>query len=226
MVSELQSLLSDYIPSDHASQFHSSNYISLCSPGDRVLDLGCGSGQSMFDFPDFINWYGVDIEDNRLIWNNLQQRNNADFLVFDGINIPYPNDYFNIIYCNQVLEHVFSFHALLTDVYRVLKSGGYFLGSLSYLEPFHSLSYCNFTPYGFKTYVELSGFKLIELRPGIDSFSLILSKYLNIPLTWWDNSPLNRLVDLMGRIKGWDVKRINAVKLQVCGCFCFKAMKV
>lgn len=47
--------------------------------------------------------------------------------------------------------------SLLADVTRVLRPGGAFVGSVSCLEPYHSFSYWNFTPYGWYVWLARRG---------------------------------------------------------------------
>ncbi len=48
---------------------------------------------------------------------------------------------------------------MLREVYRILKPGGMYLGSVAYLVPFHdAASYCNMTHYGVKSAMEDAGF--------------------------------------------------------------------
>ncbi len=43
----------------------------------------------------------------------------------DVTNIPYPNEYFTIVICNHVLEHVVEYQLALKEIYRVLKPKGF-----------------------------------------------------------------------------------------------------
>ncbi len=46
-------------------------------------------------------------------------------VIYDGVNIPYPNNTFDIILIHMVLHHVIkNYYELLNDIYRVLKNGG------------------------------------------------------------------------------------------------------
>ena len=72
------------------------------------------------------------------------------------------------MFSRQVFEHVRHPDALMREVARVLKPGGVFFGSVAYLEPYHSRSIFNFTPYGLMTVLGNAGLRLSELRPGID----------------------------------------------------------
>ena len=59
-----------------------------------------------------------------------------------------PTAAFELVYCKQVLEHVRRPEPLLAEVRRVLVPGGWFAGSTSQLELYHSLSMWNYTPFG------------------------------------------------------------------------------
>ncbi len=235
MTQELKKLLELTIPNDHSNQVTSEYYIDqlLTNKSNdelKVLDLGCGSGRSIHTFRlrnSKIEWFGLDIASSSEV--DSRDRNDASFYTFDGINIPFEDNYFDIVYSNQVFEHVRYPTELLEEVYRVLKSGGYFIGSVSYLEPFHSLSFWNYTPYGFKVLVEKSGLILKEIRPSIDSITLIIAVGLGIPKffrRWWQQeSPLNYLIGIAGKLKKFDHAKINSTKLMFCGQFCFLTIK-
>ena len=49
---------------------------------------------------------------------------NVIFYSYDGINIPFTRDQFDIITLNHVLEHVRNSHEILSELKRVLKVGG------------------------------------------------------------------------------------------------------
>lgn len=92
-----------------------------------ILDLGCGDGffaDTVFDKGKID--VGLDIKNER-----TEKIENAGIYkkiaYFDGINIPYPDNYFQTVVSNCVLEHVESIEELLREVHRVLKPGGYFL---------------------------------------------------------------------------------------------------
>jgi hypothetical protein len=114
-----------------------------------------------------------------------------------------------------------------------MKKGAYFVGSVSYLEAFHSLSTFNYTPYGFNLLLQSASLKLAILRPGIDFLTLNAGNRLigKIPcfsallsrLT--KESPLNLLIEMIGKITRKSNQEINLLKLLVCGQFCFMAHK-
>lgn len=223
------------VPSDHCRQV-SINSVTrklLLNETNKikvVLDLGCGEGNSVDFFrsviPDIL-WVGLDLAISPEVEKRTRQ--DAEFRTFDGVNIPFEDNYFDLIYCNQVLEHVRLPGELLSEIYRVLKPDGYLVGTTSQLEPYHSLSVWNFTPHGFKLLVEEAGLDLKEIRPGIDAFTLIARAALQRPKIfnrWWEReSPFNKLISLAGYITGKEKRKINFAKLILCGQFCFIVQK-
>jgi SAM-dependent methyltransferase len=194
----------------------------------RVLDLGCGTGDSVDLFrarDPAVAWTGVDLERSP----EVDQRTRADatFVAFDGTSLPFADASFDLVFCKQVLEHVSHPRPLLAEVRRVLSPVGAFCGSTSQLEPFHSHSFWNYTPVGFRALLTEAGMELVEIRPGIDGPTLIASRLTGlrgIYGTWWGNrSPLNAALDRYGRHRGFDVQTLNATKLLFCGQFAFVA---
>ncbi|EOZ93753.1 glycosyl transferase, group 2 family protein [Indibacter alkaliphilus LW1] len=47
-----------------------------------------------------------------------------DVVNMDITEIPYPDNYFDLIICNHVLEHITNDHQAMTELYRVLKPSG------------------------------------------------------------------------------------------------------
>jgi SAM-dependent methyltransferase len=232
---ELAALLPGALPSDHARQTLSERYIELELGRSRerpwrVLDLGCGAGSSVDFFrarDPGVLWVGLDLPDSPEVRNRT--RTDAPFETFDGVTIPFDDASFDLVYCKQVLEHVRHPAALVAEARRVLAPGGFFAGSTSQLEPFHSLSVWNYTPLGFAQLAEEAGLAVLEVRPSIDALALIAYRMLGarrIFDRWWGGqSPLNRAIDAYGRVRGLGPQAINATKLVFCGQFAFLARR-
>ncbi len=238
---ELVGLLAQALPADHARQTLATQYVesAVGHPGDirpwRVLDLGCGAGGSVELFrrrDPRVQWIGVDIPGSREA--GARTRTDARFETFDGVSLPFEAASFDLVYCHQVLEHARHPSRLLGDVARVLSPGGYFAGSTSQLEPFHSLSMWNYTPVGFAALIDEAGLSLVELRPGIDALALITRRLVargpvaeRVWGRWWaGQSPLHRLIDLHARVRGLDTATVNANKLLFSGQFTFLVQRV
>jgi SAM-dependent methyltransferase len=228
---DLLALLGDAVPSVPVRQSLADDYIPrLAASGGSVLDLGCGTGDSVEQFrnvnPD-VRWVGVDIERSPEV--GARRRTDAEFVVFDGISLPFADGSFDAVYCKQVLEHVRAPAPLLAEVARVLRPGGLFAGSTSQLEPFHSLSTWNYTPYGLSLLLADAGLPVVEMRAGIDSLAVIVNRGLGMrswTRRWWSvESPLNRVAGAFGRARRLEPRQVNAIKLLLCGQFTFLARR-
>jgi ubiquinone/menaquinone biosynthesis C-methylase UbiE len=95
----------------------------------KVLDLGCGDGVSeIFMQQYFPGWQvqGIDVSKESIEMAKQQQLTNSDFALYDGINIPFGDENFDIVFVAGVLHHVaFELHAaMINEMKRVLKPGG------------------------------------------------------------------------------------------------------
>ena len=194
------------------------------------MDLGCGAGDSVDQFRSVdpgVSWVGVDLERSPEVASRV--RADAEFRVFDGVHLPAEDASFDSVYCKQVLEHVRAPEPLIAEVARVLRPGGLFGGSTSQLEPFHSYSTWNYTPYGLSLLLEEAGLSVLEMRAGIDSLALIVNRGVGMrgwTRRWWSvESPLNRVISGFGRVRRLSPQQVNAIKLLLCGQFAFLARR-
>jgi SAM-dependent methyltransferase len=97
------------------------------TPGDKVLDLGCGNGRLLQIFKGInINYTGVD-NSEKLIESAKKIYPNTTFLVADALHLPFPSDYFDKIYSIAVLHHIPSEELrlkFLEEAKRVLRPQG------------------------------------------------------------------------------------------------------
>jgi SAM-dependent methyltransferase len=226
---DLGELLGHRIPIDHSRTVLADHYAARLK-SRRVIDLGCGAGDSVDLFrtvvPD-VSWVGVDIEDSPEVAGRT--RADAEFVTFDGRSLPFDDAGFELVYCKQVLEHVEYPRELLAEVARVLRPGGHLAGSTSQLEAFHSRSTLNWTPYGFTRLAEEAGLEVVELRPVIDGFTLVAWRALGLPRffhRWWSReSPPYRVIELAARAARLDIRTRNQIKLVLAGQFAFLARR-
>ena len=132
MSNDLLKLIRDFIPDDHSRQVNSSYYIDYVLDQNentsKIVDLGCGIGDSFKPFTSKrsdIQWIGLDLLSSPEV--ALRTETDAQFIAFDGVNIPIAGNCLDVVYCNQVLEHVRYPSELLKEVARVLRLGGYLL---------------------------------------------------------------------------------------------------
>jgi ubiquinone/menaquinone biosynthesis C-methylase UbiE len=108
--------------------------LSETSPGDKVLDLGCGAGRFVAALRDAgAKPIGVEIADAAL---ERARRNapGADLRLLgpDG-SLPLEHASVDLVWCSEVLEHVADTAHLLLEARRVLRPGGRLLVTV----PFH-----------------------------------------------------------------------------------------
>jgi SAM-dependent methyltransferase len=233
---DLGELLGRRIPADHSRQVIADDYAgrfigrSDRPPAPRVMDLGCGAGDSVDLFRSLepgVRWVGVDIEESPEVAE--RKRSDAEFVTFDGVHLPFGEASIDLVYCKQVLEHVRRPRELVDEVARVLVPGGWFAGSTSQLEAFHSRSVFNPTPYGLTVMAENAGLEVVELRPVIDGLTLVAWRALGLPRffhRWWaSESPGYRVVELGARAARLDARTRNQIKLVLAGQFAFLARR-
>ncbi len=92
----------------------------------RILDAGCGEGH-LIDilhekFPQ--NEYaGIDITDVALEKSKVKCPY-AMIRKMDLDQINFPDEYFDVVVCTEVLEHIYEFKDVIHELERVLKKGG------------------------------------------------------------------------------------------------------
>src|SRR3954469_21386954 len=104
---DLLALLGDAVPRERIGQALADDYIPRLAPLGRVLDLGCGAGDSVDQFRNVnpsVEWAGVDIERSPEV--AARRRSDAEFVTFDGVQLPFDDSVIDAVYCKQVLEHV------------------------------------------------------------------------------------------------------------------------
>lgn len=94
--------------------------------GAKVLDLGCGNGDVVQAWRDLgYQAYGCDFK--------FKQGERVERLLADGrislieqkpYRLPYPNQTFDVIITNQVMEHVADYSSTLAEIRRILKPEG------------------------------------------------------------------------------------------------------
>ena len=100
-------------------------------PGDKVLELGCGTGSMWKDHLHLVADSELILTDFSpgMLENarkNLPQLENLSFQVVDIQDIPWPDDSFDVVIANMMLYHVPDLHRGLSEVRRVLKPGSSF----------------------------------------------------------------------------------------------------
>ena len=112
-----------------------------------IFDHGCGGGQTLLYFAahGYTDIYGVDVGgdfsmQNRIVMEILHHPA-PRLTVNDGISVPLPDDSIDIVFSQQVLEHVIDaqIDSYSTEECRILKSSGWAIHqTLHRLTPYDS----------------------------------------------------------------------------------------
>lgn len=104
----------------------------------RVLDHGCGKGLLVeAGVSKSIDFYGVEMFSHGSgigIKDDLVTKGLLDSRVREVVDekIPFPDEYFDLVVSNQVLEHIPAIEPVISEIRRVLKDDGLFLCILPY----------------------------------------------------------------------------------------------
>jgi ubiquinone/menaquinone biosynthesis C-methylase UbiE len=94
-----------------------------------MLDLGCGDGETAAIIPDFFPgaWIeGIDVSAQSIQVAQARQLPHASFQVYNGTDIPFPEQQFDFVFVAGVFHHVDrQYHIrIMQEIARVLKPGG------------------------------------------------------------------------------------------------------
>jgi SAM-dependent methyltransferase len=129
------------------------SYIPQARPGEVALDLGCGTGlhRPVLEALAY-EYYGVD-------YSGAGARD-----LIDAHALPYRDDTFDLILAIALTEHLAQPFLALAEAARVLKPGGYLIGTAAFLEPFHDNSFFHFSPLGVTAALAASGLQVETLQ--------------------------------------------------------------
>jgi SAM-dependent methyltransferase len=98
-------------------------YIKKFGQG-KVLDIGCAYGSMLQKFPDRFEKFGIDISEYAIA-EGRKKFPHSIFKVSGAEDaLPFPENSFDIIICNDVIEHLENPDAALQNIQKVLKKDG------------------------------------------------------------------------------------------------------
>ena len=96
--------------------------------GQRVLEIGFGSGAVLFSFQDNCEIYGLEISTSAIEHARRKAGDvgykKFEFQAISGDLLPYPDDFFDVLIASHVVEHLENDVLMLNEIARVLKADG------------------------------------------------------------------------------------------------------
>lgn len=145
--------------------------------GKRILDVGCGNKpyQDLFIESQYT---GIDIEGG----GHVDEAKQVD-RYFDGVQIPFPDNCFDMVICTQVLEHSTDPERLVKEMHRVLTPNGVLFVTVPFVwgeheQPFDFRRYSSF---GLRKVCEEGGFVAVRTQSTTGIFGTVaqlLSAYV------------------------------------------------
>lgn len=109
-------------------------------PGGRLLDMGCGDGAYTKEWAARVQpaeLHGVEIWEDAV---SVARERGLTVHIAD-LNEPLPllDSFFDVILCNQVLDHLYNPDNLLREVHRLLRPNGYAIISIGNIAAWHNI---------------------------------------------------------------------------------------
>jgi ubiquinone/menaquinone biosynthesis C-methylase UbiE len=139
-------------------------------PNTKIIDVGAGEApyrelfsQCKYMTHDFMEYKGTSSGISEEKWNYSQ----IDF-VSDIVEIPVDDEFFDVVLCTEVLEHVPDPISALREMSRILAPNGTMLLTVPlsaglHQEPYHF--YGGFTPHFFEMFLTRFNMEITELTP-------------------------------------------------------------
>jgi ubiquinone/menaquinone biosynthesis C-methylase UbiE len=161
----------------------------LVESNSKVLDLGAGTCpyRSFFEHCEYKTADFKQLPKEELL--QKEDYGEIDY-VCEVSNVPVSDEFFDIVICTEVLEHVPEPILVLQEISRILRPGGKViltapLGSGLHQEPYHF--YGGFSPYWYKEFLAKYGFNEITIESNGRFFTLYAQetmRFIKMTVPW------------------------------------------
>ena len=122
----------------------------------KVIDIGCGYGRNKTIVESAGGeWIGVEPFEG-----------GAHTVVGSAEDLPFEDNTFDVAIMDAVLEHIPDVGKAFSEVARVLKPKGVFIGYVAFMECFHEISYSHLSFKALEHYSNINGMKLEKISGG------------------------------------------------------------
>lgn len=145
-----------------------------------LVDIGCGrQAYKKYLLGSVDQYIGVDHPETAKMYQDGEK---PDFFA-DAQDLPFKNNFCETASMISVLEHIPNPGKAISEAYRILKPGGYFVLITVQSYPLHDApyDYYRYTQYGLKTLFKESGFTKVTTKP-LGSYPIFAGQMLNVYL--------------------------------------------
>lgn len=122
----------------------------------KVIDIGCGYGRNK----SIVESVGGE-------WIGVEPFEGGNHTVLaDAENLPFEDESFDVAIMDAVLEHIPDVGKAFSEVARVLKPNGIFIGYVAFMECFHEISYSHLSFKALEHYSNINGMKPERISGG------------------------------------------------------------
>lgn len=146
-----------------------------------LLDVGCGEMPFRPLIPGGVRYRGVDVEESL----SFGMKKHVDLDYFDGYNLPFQDDSFDVALCTEVLEHVEEPARLVREMLRVLKPNGVLLATVPFAARVHHKPYDfqRFTRFGLVSlFVDFDDVEIVERGSDL---AVLANKLIALDARYW-----------------------------------------
>jgi len=141
--------------------------------GLKFLDIGCATGK-LLNYMKSKGWDTKGVEICKESAKYGVKNYGLDIFIGTLFDASFPDDYFDVIHLSHLIEHVPDPNALLTEIHRILKSGGHMILTTPNVDGWHARIVKNkwrsaipehvflFSKKTMRKLLELTGFKVLK----------------------------------------------------------------
>lgn len=144
----------------------------------NVLDVGCGDSPYAFLLDaSKTTYYGVDVP-----YSDDFGYKNPNIVFFNDKDIPFEDNFFDHLYCTEVIEHVYDYPYLIKEIHRVMRPGATAVFTVPWSARFHYQphDYFRYTPSALKQI--FSQFSHVDIQPRGTDLTTLASKLVVMTL--------------------------------------------
>lgn len=148
----------------------------------KILDIGCANGEflKMLHSKGFNELFGIDLAQSYVEFAKKNTKFNIQ--LGSALDIPFNENKFDVLYMDQVLEHLVDPNKAFLEAKRVLKENGYFCISVPNAKSYNENYVFDFFWFLQREHINHFDINHIELLANLNDFELVSYQTQNTPM--------------------------------------------